>query len=211
MRWKYKTASTVPGCVSPVFLAHHMLSSIFQKLCFIFKGNIFIVIIIIFISTYYYYYYAEMKFFPSLIRANSLLLKMLMESWFKTFFFLHFFCCCCFCFFKTLQQAGSGIQFLRPTQRKILEFGLLATTGRSCLAQLLSSQCGFARWGGWWVGGEELEGERVFVSYVESWLTTLPPFMVGVPELFLERPCFSPISCSDGSLYMHTAKRKDTC
>lgn len=61
------------------------------------------------------------------------------------------------------------------------------------------------------MGGEELEGGRVFVSYVESWLTTLPPFMVGVPELFLERPCFSPISCSDGSLYMHTAKRKDTC
>lgn len=60
------------------------------------------------------------------------------------------------------------------------------------------------------MGGEELEEGRVFVSYVESWLTTLPPFMVGVPELFLERPCFSPISCSDGSLYMHTAKRKDT-
>lgn len=63
---------------------------------------------------------------------------------------------------------------------------------------------------GRWVGGEELEEGRVFVSYVESWLTTLPPFMVGVPELFLERPCFSPISCSDGSLYMHTANRKET-
>lgn len=46
------------------------------------------------------------------------------------------------------------------------------------------------------------------LSYVESWLTTLPPFMVGVPELFLERPCFSPISCSEGSLYMHTARRQ---
>lgn len=31
--------------------------------------------------------------------------------------------------------------------------------------------------------------------------------MVGVPELFLERPCFSPISCSDGSLYIHTGKQ----
>lgn len=44
--------------------------------------------------------------------------------------------------------------------------------------------------------------------YVESWLTTLPPFMVGVPELFLERPCFSPISCREGSLYMHTARKE---
>lgn len=32
--------------------------------------------------------------------------------------------------------------------------------------------------------------------------------MVGVPELFLERPCFSPISCSDGSLYIHTGRQK---
>lgn len=31
--------------------------------------------------------------------------------------------------------------------------------------------------------------------------------MVGVPELFLERPCFSPISCSDGSLYIHTGRQ----
>jgi hypothetical protein len=47
------------------------------------------------------------------------------------------------------------------------------------------------------------------LSYVESWFTTLPPFMVGVPELFLERPCFSPISCSDGSLYIHTGKQNE--
>lgn len=39
--------------------------------------------------------------------------------------------------------------------------------------------------------------------YVESRLTAFPPFMVGVPELFLER-CFSSISCSDGSLYIQT-------
>lgn len=39
--------------------------------------------------------------------------------------------------------------------------------------------------------------------YVESWLTAFPPFMVGVPELFLER-CLSSISWRDGSLYIQT-------
>ena len=65
-----------------------------------------------------------------------------------------------------------------------------------------------------WVKGKRRKGRdergmkgRV-LSYVESWFTTLPPFMVGVPELFLERPCFSPISCSDGSLYIHTGRQK---
>lgn len=42
--------------------------------------------------------------------------------------------------------------------------------------------------------------------YVESRLTAFPPFMVGVPELFLER-CFSSISCSDGSLYIQTVAK----
>lgn len=64
-----------------------------------------------------------------------------------------------FVLFKTLQQARSGVRFPRPTQRKLLEFGLLATTGRSCLAQLSSSQCGFARWGGK-VGGRGGAGGR---------------------------------------------------
>lgn len=43
--------------------------------------------------------------------------------------------------------------------------------------------------------------------YVESWLTAFPPFMVGVPELFLER-CLSSISWRDGSLYIQTGGQK---
>lgn len=45
--------------------------------------------------------------------------------------------------------------------------------------------------------------------YVESWLTAFPPFMVGVPELFLER-CLSSISCSDGSLYIQTVEKMES-
>lgn len=45
--------------------------------------------------------------------------------------------------------------------------------------------------------------------YVESWLTAFPPFMVGVPELFLER-CLSSISCSDGSRYIQTVAEMQT-
>lgn len=48
----------------------------------------------------------------------------------------------------------------------------------------------------------------LFGCYVESWLTAFPPFMVGVPELFLER-CLSSISWRDGSLYIQTGSRGD--
>lgn len=142
-------------------------------------------------------------------RANSLLLKMLMESWFKTFF-LHFYFCCCCCFLKRCNRQDLGFDFLVlhkerfwSSHSKPLPVGPALP---SCHHLSVVSPGGVGRW----VGGEDLEEGRVFVSYVESWLTTLPPFMVGVPELFLERPCFSPISCSDGSLYMHTANRRDT-
>ncbi len=133
--------------------------------------------------------------------------KMLVKSWLKMFFFSYIyilwfhinsskrfsqarvqFCFCCL-----------GCTVIAPRSRNALFF--------------FSRGDGGAYFGGVefsygpspWVRMRPLPpaGSPSPCCYVESWLTAFPPFMVGVPELFLER-CLSSISCSDGSLYIQT-------
>lgn len=112
----------------------------------------------------------------------------------------------CVIFFKSFSQAG--VQFVSSRVQR-----LRFPRHRGALDKITEDVDAFVflRGGGFFLWPLPLSQDEATppseattpCCYVESRLTAFPPFMVGVPELFLER-CFSSISCSDGSLYIQT-------